>query len=190
MPFSTRKKIILAFIALALTTGFQDPDSAKDVKFSEWNPALRQVENDTAGLKSYIAIWRGQLTLTGKLVIEFDRDPEATEMGDAEGSAFFEPDDASRAKLPAATSFYPMPVTSIWLYESPRELLEPLVGKRGFQKISSGKMPRYEYPAEVRIKEFSTSVECDHRSYFIEITTIKLLQPKWSAHIEAKNSMC
>lgn len=190
-------KILLVFGALWLAASPQphdhpepgQPDKEKIV-FTRGDPALRLVESDETGINSHTAIWKGRLVLTGKLVIEFDREPDSAEQTDPEGTAYFEPDAQSRAKLPVATSFYPAPATSLWLHHTPRELLQPRIGKQAFRTISAGKHPRYEYPAKVEIKSYATSVECDQRSYSIEIVKMDLLRREWASSTTTRDVMC
>lgn len=183
------KAIVGVFIAIvAIACHAQQPHER--VRFSAGDPALRLVESDETGAKGYLAVWKGRSVLTGKLVIEFDRAPHQQEQTDTVGASFFEPDAASQAKLPAAVGFYPLPVKVLWLSGKPRALLEPLIGRRGFSQVANGKLARYEYPAEIVIKEFSTGVDCDHRSYSVEVVQVRLLRPERVALAQHKNLGC
>jgi hypothetical protein len=183
-------KTTLALIALCIAATCHAQNQPRQILFSQGDPALHLTESDETGAKGYSAVWKGRLVLTGKLVVEFDRAPESTEQTDTEGAAYFEPDERSRGRLPVATSFYPAPATVLWLPSTPRRLLEPLIGKKAFRNVAAGTSARYEYPAEVHIKSYSTSIDCDHRSYSIEIVRIKLLPTQRYALAEARNLGC
>jgi hypothetical protein len=94
----------------------------------------------------------------------------------------FLPDNVSRAKLPAATgTFKPLPVDAIDLDKTPSELLPDVIGTQATKKVLFGGFQHYGWPAELTIKAFGTSIDCDHRSYFAEVESIRSLRPKMVA---------
>ncbi|OYU28324.1 MAG: hypothetical protein CFE41_06135 [Burkholderiales bacterium PBB2] len=147
-------------------------------EYSVGNSPLKLVSRSDGGQEGHFAKFVGTVRLSGTLVVEFDRLPDMTEDRDTEGQAFFLPDETSRLKLPVAVgAFYPRPITSISLDKKPRALLLPLLGQGKTEGLLKGRMPRYELPATLTIKSFSSWVECDHRSYTAEIASIKPLRP-------------
>jgi hypothetical protein len=52
-------------------------------------------------------------------------------------------------------------------------LLLPLLGRKKTDALLNGFMPRYELPAALTIKSFSSLVECDQRSYTAEVASIR-----------------
>ncbi len=158
--------------------------------FTPADPALRLVERSDSYEKGSYAKWSGKLSLAGKLVIEFDRGPPEEQEADTAGIAVFEPDAKSRTRLPSARNYYPSPVTTVWLEKTPLEVLPGLIGRERALKIIRSKVPRYELAVIVHVTSFSTSVECDHRSYSLEYASISLVQPQVVASTEAKNLGC
>ena len=183
-------KSTLLVLALLVTLSCSAQTSPERARFSSGDPALRLTESDETGRKGYLTVWMGRVVLTGMLVIEFDRGPDGKDPTYPEGRAFFEPDSKSQAKLPAATSFYPAPVLVLWLTDKPAPLLRPLIGKQAFRRVVAGALARYEYPAKVEISSFSTSIDCDHRSYSAEVVRTRLLPVKRLALAESKNLGC
>ena len=170
--------VVLTLLAVSVPT----MGSGNRSEYSSGSPVLRLQMRSDGGEEGHFAKFAGKVRLTGTLVVEFDRLPNQTEERDTEGQAFFIPDDPSRRKLPAAIgSFYPRPVDSISLDKKPRDLLFPLVGTRKTADLLNGTMPRYELPAALMIKSFSSWVECDHRSYTAEVVSIELLRPTVTA---------
>lgn len=166
--------VLLSFIALTLPTAV----NADRSEYSVGNSPLKLVSRSDGGKEGYFARFVGSVRLTGTLVVEFDRLPDMTEDRDTEGEAFFLPDETSLLKLPAAIgTFYPRPINFISLDKKPRVLLLPLVGRGKTDDILNGSMARYELPAALTIKSFSSWVECDHRSYTAEVASIKPLRP-------------
>ena len=158
--------------------------------FTPADRALRLVERSDNYEKGSYAKWSGKLSLTGKLVVEFDRGPPEEQEADTAGIAVFEPDAKSRTRLPAAQNYYPLPVTTVWLQKTPIEVLPGLIGRERAHKIIRSKVPRYELAVIVHLTSFTTSVECDHRSYSLEYAGISLVQPQVVASTEAKNLGC
>ncbi len=171
-------------------SGLEAAEKPPVTKFTAADAALRHVERSDSYDKGSFAKWVGKLSLTGKLVIEFDRGPPEETEADTAGIAVFEPDTKSRARLPAARNYYAAPVTAVWLGQSPIEILPTLLGKERALQVIRGKSPRYEFVVSIDLKAFSTSVECDHRSYSIEYSAIRLAQPTMVAATEAKNLGC
>ena len=147
--------------------------------FSRGSPALKLKERDDGGGSGrYFADFVGKVRLTGTLVVEFLREPGWTSEEDTAGEAFFLPDNRSRKKLPTAIgSFYPWPVDSIALDKKPYDLLLPLGGELSATDILHGTMQRYEIPAALIIKSFSTEVVCGHRIYVADVFSIAPLKP-------------
>jgi len=168
--------LLLSFISAAL------PALAEPVRseYSTGASSLRLVSRSDGGKDGYFARFVGKVRLTGTLVVEFDRLPDMPEDRDTEGEAFFLPDQPSRDRLPAAVgSFYPRAVNSISLDRKPRQLLLPLLGRKRADSVLNGSMARYELPAALTIKSFSSWVECDHRSYTAEVVSVESLQPEF-----------
>lgn len=136
------------------------------------------------------ACWRGKLKLAGLLVIEFDRVPGGAEQTDEVGQTFFEPDASSRGKLPQALGYYPAPVAALWIAKEPRSILVSLLGAERANGVLQGSAPRYEFPVEVVLKEYTSSIECDHRSYGMAYSTIRLLAQETVAQDKTKNFGC
>jgi hypothetical protein len=183
-------RVSLLFLSLAAMTAPQVGAANRPEKseYSEGTLSLKLVSRSDGGKDGYFARFVGTVRLTGTLVVEFDRLPDIADDRDTEGEAFFVPDDSSRRKLPAAVgSFYPRPVTSIALDKKPRVLLLPLLGRKRSEALLNGGMARYELPAALTIKSFSSWVECDHRSYTAEVASIKSVSPEVIA--EAKPSL-
>ena len=177
-----------------LVAGFaasiQAADAPPRTQFTRADPALRLVERSDSYTTGSKARWIGSLTITGRLVVEFDRAPPGEDQPDIDGGAHFEPDDPSRKKLPAAINYYAKPPKVVWIGGSGRELLTPLIGKEGFERLYRGTAPRYEYPAVLVIKELSTEVECDQRHYTAVPASLRLSSSTVVAAAEAKNIGC
>ncbi|WP_271009776.1 hypothetical protein [Paucibacter sp. B51] len=169
-------RVSLLFLSLAATASPQASasDRPERSEYSDGALSLKLISRSDGGEDGYFARFVGTVRLTGTLVIEFDRLPDITDDRDTDGEAFFVPDDSSRRKLPAAVGrFYPRPVSSIALDKKPRVLLLPLLGRKRTDALLNGVMPRYELPASLTIKSFSSWVECDHRSYTAEVASIR-----------------
>ncbi|MDC8770536.1 hypothetical protein [Roseateles albus] len=172
--------VLLSSIALVLPTAVKADRS----EYSVGNSPLKLVNRSDGGEEGYFARFVGTVRLTGTLVVEFDRLPDMTENRDTEGEAFFLPDESSRLELPAAIgTFYPRPINFISLDKKPRALLLPLLGRGKTDGLLNGSMARYELPAEITIKSFTSWVECDHRGYTAEVASIKPLRPDLVAGI-------
>lgn len=127
----------------------------------------------------------------GRLSLSFERRPDAGSDGDTEEAAFFLPDEQSRRKLPEAIgTFYPRKVDTIELDRTPSQLLPSLIGVAQSRMILSSTEPRFEVPAEIVINSFSTSVECDHRSYSAQLVTARALAPKLASVSTASRIGC
>ncbi len=176
--------------ALATAGAAVAADSPPVTRFSPPDPALRLVERSDSYDKGSFAKWSGTLTLTGKLVVEFDRGPPEDPEADTAGVAVFEPDAKSRARLPAAQNYYAAPVSTVWLEKTPLDVLPSLIGRNRALQIIRSKVPRYELAVSVQVTSLSTSVECDHRSYSLEYAAITLVRPKVLAQVQAKNLGC
>ena len=130
------------------------------------------------------------MTITGRLVVEFDRAPPGEDQPDKYGGAHFEPDEHSLKKLPSAINYYAKSPKVVWLGGSGREVLRPLIGEEGFERLYRGSAPRYEYQAALVIKELSTEVECDQRHYAAVPSSLRLSSSTVVAATEAKNIGC
>ena len=125
------------------------------------------------------SIWRGKISLAGKVTVIFERGIPPGYEPDLVGATFFEPDKQSRKKLPEAIGhFYPLPATMIWLNKSGAATLQHVVGNAEAQALVKGTQGRFEFPARVTIREFRTDVECDHRSYSAEVLAIERVEAK------------
>jgi hypothetical protein len=176
-------------LALALSPALAD-EHPPVTKFSKASKELKLVERSDSYEKGSFARWKGRLTLTGKLILEFDRAPPEEPEHQNAGVAIFEPDAASRKKLPAATNYYELPVKEVYLARSPLEVLPALVGRQKAMNIVLSKTPHYEMPVSIVLTEFSTSVECDHRSYSMGYSSMRLLRPKVVALTEGQGTGC
>jgi hypothetical protein len=183
-------KLTIFLLAAALTASVQAADAPPKTQFTRADPALRIVERSDSYNTGSRARWLGPLTITGRLVVEFDRAPLGEDQLDKDGGAHFEPDDQSLKKLPSAINYYPKSPTVVWLGGSGREVLRPLIGEEGFEKLYKGSAPRYEYPAVLVIKELKTEVECDQRQYAVVPSSLRLSSATVVAATEAKNIGC
>ena len=185
-----RMKATTILLAAALTASVQAADAPPKTQFTRADPALRLVERSDSYTTGSRARWVGPLTITGKLVVEFDRMPPGEDQEDINGGAHFEPDDSSRKKLPAAINYHSKSPKVLWLGGTGREALAPLIGEEGFQRLYKGSAPRYEYPAVLVIKELTTEVECGQRHYAVVPASIRLSSITVMAAAEAKNIGC
>lgn len=170
---------LLAVSALAVAGGARS-------EYTSGSSTLKLKKRSDGGENGHFATFVGKVRIAGTLVVEFDRLPHVTDERDTSGAAFFLPNESSRQKLPAAVgSFYPRPVQSISLNKKPRELLMPIIGTRRTSDLLNGTMPRYELPAVLTIKSFSSWVECDHRIYTAEVLSIEPIRPLVTAAARA-----
>lgn len=171
------KRFWLASSLLALAPTF----AVQPVNLSEYSvplSGLRLAERSDGGNKGHFATFKGRITLTGTLAIAFDRSPEMTDAQDTEGAAYFLPDKSSRSSLPHAVgNFYPREVDKIELDKKPAELLSMFLGSKKTMQVLRGNMPRYEFPAEITITEFTAWIECDHRGYSAVVAKIRSPKP-------------
>jgi len=183
-------KSTILLLAAVLTASVQAADAPPKTRFTQADPSLRLVERSDSYSTGSRARWQGPATITGKLIVEFDRAPTGEDQPDKNGGAHFEPDARSLKKLPSAINYYAKSPKVVWLGGSGREVLRPLIGEEGFERLYQGSAPRYEFPAVLVIKEFSTEVECDQRHYAAVASSLKLSSATVLAAAEAKNIGC
>ena len=177
---------LACFLNLAVAGGLE-----LQSEYSIPDAALRKVAQSKPDDSGYIDTWRGHLRVTGNLAIEFDRLPNSGPERDTKGWSFFEPDEISRNKLPQATGkWYPLPAKIVWLAQSPKELLLPLIGKKRTRAVLQGFAPRFEFPVALTLRSFSSGIDCDHRQYTLAIESIVLLKPDVLALNNVKNIGC
>lgn len=166
-------KRVVALLSIALSLPAAADQVLAPTSFSRAAPELRLVEIDVAD-KGLLTHWRGRLSLTGKLVVEFRRVPPEQNELFPEGAAYFEPDASSLAKLPAALSNSPAVPNVIELRKTPREVLTPLIGSAATAAVLKGTQERYEFSATMVISSFSTSIDCDRRNFSASYERISL----------------
>jgi hypothetical protein len=185
---------LMKFTVFVMTVGLLAPAYAADqlprTEFTRADPALRRVKHSDSYESDSSARWVGNMSLTGSLVVEFDRAPPGEEQPDVNGEAYFEPDKKSLTRLPAAKNFYPLVPKVIFIGEGGRAVLAPLIGRSAFNRLQAGSAGRYEFPATLVITELVTEVECDHRYYRANYKFIQLQAQPMSALLEAKNLGC
>jgi hypothetical protein len=185
------KTLIVVLVAVfSASASLAADDSPPLTKFSRHDPALRLVERSDSYEKGSYASWKGRVRLTGKLVLEFERNTEGTDEVDLHGVAAFEPDEVSRRKLPAALNNHALPVNTVRLQKTAVEVLEPLIGAVATKRLIAAPHGRFEYPAEVTLVEFHTSLECDHRSYWIKVSEVRLRRAEMVASSDTRNLGC
>ena len=157
--------------------------------FSPGDPRLVAIERDVPD-KGLLTQWRGKVQLRGNLVFEFRRvPPEQNEMF-PEGASYFEPDAASLAKLPAALNNLPAAPRVIEIRKTPREVLTPILGAEATNTIVNGKRERYVLGADLLLVAFSTSLDCDRRSYALEYDKITVRSKNLVAEATSHNLSC
>jgi len=158
--------------------------------FSKADPNLVPVQCPVEDDYESALCWNGELAVSGRLVIEFDRAPPGDREDDKDGQASFEPDSLSQSKLLAATNYYPLPVKVTWLRNRPREILAPLIGEVATQSIMTGTFGRYEFMVNMTLTKFTTSIDCDHRGYGVGYSMIRLQNAEPIAMLQPQNLGC
>lgn len=176
-----RLSLVVLLLALSHPMGAAvAADAPPRTVFTRWDPALKLVERSDSYEKGSMARWRGRITLTGRLVVEFDRVPDGELPPDVEpdrdGVAHFEPDALSLARLPTATRFYDLAPKVIWVGETGRAALVPLIGQAAFDRLQAARESWYEFPVSLTLTELVTSVECDHRDFTATVREVRLLK--------------
>jgi hypothetical protein len=114
----------------------------------------------------------GPVKASGTLYFIFDMASETT----VDGVLFarFVPDAKSLNNFPAVTSGqHPGPVRYISL-EPAEEILETTLGRTEAYRVSHGAVPReIEMPVEVVLTNFKPEVECDSRTYYAKLVSVK-----------------
>lgn len=167
-------------------------NDAEASRYVSASGGLKLVERSD-GAKGHYANWKGQLELTGVLVVEFQRAmPGESSPKPGLGIVFFEPDSASLGKLPAAVGkFYPGQPKSIWVENAePVPILSSLLGAERAALARDSTVPRYEVPVRLQLSEFGTSIDCDHRNFGLTYTKIVLRTDTLVAMAEAKHFGC
>ena len=178
------------FVATALAaTVAVAADKSTQVTFTKADSALGRVKCEESYNKGAVC-WRGQVTIEGKLIVEFDRASVGKGVSDSKGRAFFEPSPDSAKKLPAAMDYYPAPVSVVWLHTRPRDILVPLVEAKKTNAIISGASPRYELPVTLTLSMFVADIDCDHRSYGLKYSAIRPLLSEVAVLNQAKHLGC
>ena len=164
-----KQALLLLVASLWLSTAAAE--SVVPTTFSPSDPRLVAVERDVRD-KGLLTHWRGSVRLRGHLVFEFSRVPPEENELYPEGASYFEPDAASLAKLPAALNNLPASPRVIEIRKTPREVLLPILGAKATNAIVNGKRERYLLAADLYLVAFSTSLDCDRRSFALEYDRI------------------
>lgn len=186
--------LVVAVALAAGTTAAADLPTPPRAAFTRWDPALRLVEKSDSYVTGSLARWQGRITLTGLLVVEFDRVPDGEtrreEEIDIDGVAHFEPDARSLARLPAAKNHYPLTPKKIWIGETGRAVFVPLIGRAAFDRLQADRSSRFDFPVTLTLTELVTSVECDHRDFTATVGAIQLLKAPMVARNEPWGVPC
>jgi hypothetical protein len=174
-------KTISIFFLFALSASGLAANENKQTVFTKADRMLTR-SACSEGYSENATCWRANLKLKGKLVVEYVDRAEAYDASqdaslEESGMVFFEPDNISRRKLPEAIGYYPAPVKSLWLTSKPETVLIPLLGTERANLAIHGKRSRYKYPVEIVLTQFIADIECDHRTYNMEFSSIRLLKP-------------
>jgi hypothetical protein len=162
------KKAILICFILFVNASFAENKSV----FTKGDSLLKLAKSE----HEYHNKWVGRINLIGKLVLEFERTDEFDMVPTS--LAVFEPDNESIKKLPHAIGdFYPLQIKKIYLNKSPKELLNQIYDVSKVNKIIKGKKQHYEIDSVLTISTFETSLDCDHRSYYAKVSSIRLKTP-------------
>jgi hypothetical protein len=164
-------------------------ESVVPTTFSPSDPRLVVVERDVRD-RGLLTHWRGTVQLRGHLVFEFRRVPPEENELYPEGASYFEPDAASLARLPAALNNLPASPNAIEIRKTPREVLMPILGAKATNAIVNGKRERYLLAADLSLVAFSTSLDCDRRSYAHEYDKIALRRENVVAVAASQNLSC
>ncbi|WP_431286193.1 hypothetical protein [Roseateles chitinivorans] len=193
----TRSQLLALVVGALMSAGAvtaADMPTPPRAVFTSWDPALRLVERSDSYVTGSQARWQGRISLTGVLVVEFDRDPEgeerAPELVDVNGVAHFEPDARSLARLPAAKNYYPLVPKILWIGATGREALVPLIGRAAFDRLQADRASRFDFPVKLTLTELATSVECDHRDFTATVHAIQLLKAPMVARNEPWSVAC
>jgi hypothetical protein len=164
-------------------------ESVAPTTFTSSDPRLVVVKRDDRE-QGLLTHWRGKVQLRGHLVFEFRRVPPEENELYPDGASYFEPDAASLAKLPAALNNLPASPNVIEIRKTPREVLLPLLGAKATNAIVNGKRERYLLAADLYLVAFSTSLDCDRRSFALEYDRIVLRRAKIVAEATPQNLSC
>ncbi len=164
-------------------------ESVVPTTFSPSDPRLVVVDRDVRD-KGLLTHLRGRVQLRGHLVFEFRRVPPEERELYPEGASYFEPDAASLAKLPAALNNLPASPNVIEIRKTPQEVLLPILGAKATNAIVNGERERYLLVAELSLVAFSTSLDCDRRSYALEYDRITVRRASIVAGAAPQNLSC
>jgi hypothetical protein len=183
-------KSIAAALALCALAPVYAADAPPRTEFSRADAGLRMVKRSDSYQSGSSAYWVGNMSLTGMLVLEFDRAPPGEEQPDVNGEAYFEPDRRSLLRLPAAKNYYPLEPKVLLIGEGGRKVLEPLIGQAAFNRLQAETAGRIEFAATLDLTDLVTEVECDHRYYRASYKSIRLQSSPMVALQEANNLGC
>ena len=134
--------------------------------WSHYGPELKLASVDS---KQHSAKFTGQVTISGELVFTFEGN--GTE-GDLLWAKLI-PDPSEIGRLPQVIGgFYPAPLHDIWIRSADRVLVMAF-GETKALYYSRGASRYVSRSVTVILKDYASSVECDHRGYLATIVRIQ-----------------
>ena len=182
MRLTNLKHLSLYLILLFNIFAFQSYASEPAI-FSKYSKALTLVEQNP---ELYRYRFNGPITIRGLLVIQLDMASPTQASGDIINIRII-PTPLARSKLPAIIhGRYTSSIDAIFIHLSDFQLNELFAGKENWQRLSHGTEILIKQPVEVTLNDFSTSVECDSRTYTATINTIA---PITNKHVAALSKL-
>jgi hypothetical protein len=163
----------------------------RQARFLIGSGGMKIVAGDNSPESHYVTTFRGKVSLTGRLVIEFERSCEdgirRSNFKDEVRVVYFEPDARSLMKLPRAVGdYYPKEPYYFGTDLDVFKTLLKLTGLSRAQRIMESCDPRFEYRTQIVIGQLLTSVQCDHRVFDAAVISFKALRRTEIASAESK----
>lgn len=139
---------------------------SSELKWSSYSPELKLKSVDS---KLNVVKFSGEITVSGELVFTFEGDGNTGDLM----WAHLIPDPTDVDRLPQVTDgFYAAPLKYIWV-ASPDRVLRMAFGQSKAAYYSKGASRYVSRRVTARLRDYTSTIECDHRGYVATIVRIE-----------------